>query len=254
MTDEEMTKAEREQLIRIVRARARQAEREAASREKVLLAEVQNELTAEYEAHDAMWGEAIAIAHDAVAKANVAIQAQCGDLGIPPKQAPRLELGWHSRNPEFNDSKRRAELRKLAETRLAALTKTARTAIQAAALDREEQLVLGGLHSTEARELFASMPTAEQLMPPLSLEDLGVVRWQPPEDAASQLTTPLTPAGRKRRRILRAIEANPCASDRKIAAIANADHKTVATYRRERGGIPAITGDSATAESEEQTT
>ena len=88
MTDEEMTKAEREQLIRIVRARARQAEREAASREKVLLAEVQNELTAEYEAQGAMWGEAIAIAHDAVAKANVANGARVATSASRPPPPP----------------------------------------------------------------------------------------------------------------------------------------------------------------------
>ena len=83
-------------------------------------------------------------------------------------------------------------------------------------------------------------------MPSLSIEDLGVVRWQPPEDAATQLTTPLTPADRRRRRILRAIEANPTASDRKIAEITGCDHKTVAVYRRggESGGeFPALTGE-----------
>jgi hypothetical protein len=86
----------------------------------------------------------------------------------------------------------------------------------------------------------------EQLMPNLSLEDLGVKRWQPPEDIAAQLTTPMTPAQRRKRQILRAIEANPGASDRKIAEIASCDHKTVATYRRERGEFPAIGGESPT--------
>ena len=77
------------------------------------------------------------------------------------------------------------------------------------------------------------------------------VRWQPPEDAATQLTTPLTPADRRRRRILRAIEANPTASDRKIAEITGCDHKTVAVYRRggESGGeFPALTGELPRAE------
>jgi hypothetical protein len=252
MTDE-MTSREREQLIRLVKARARQAEREAEMREKVLLAEVQNELTAEYERHDALWADAVTVAEEVAAKANAEIAAACVDLGIPARHAPRIETYWRARSPDYSDRNRRAELRKLAETRLAALTKTAKTAIQGAALEAETQLVMGGLQSGEAQQTLASMPTVEQLMPPLTLDDLGVTHWQPPEDAAGQLTTPLTPADRKRRRILRAIEANPGASDRKIAAIANADHKTVATYRRERGEIPAITGDSATAESETTT-
>jgi hypothetical protein len=151
-----------------------------------------------------------------------------------------------SRSPKYSDRSRRSELIKLAETRLAALTKTAKTAIQGSVLVVETELVTGGLESSEARAVLASMPTVEQLMPPLSLEDLGVVRWQPPEDAATQLTTPLSATDRRRRQIRRVIEANPDLSDRKIAEIANCDHKTVAAYRRDRGEIPAIGGQSPT--------
>jgi hypothetical protein len=245
MTD--MTKGEREQLIRLVKARARQAEREAEMREKVLLAEVQNDLTAEYEAHEALWADAVTLAEEVVGKANADIAAACMDLGIPAKHAPRISIGWQSRSPEYSNRGRRAELHKLAETRLAALTKTAKTAIQAAALDSEEALVMGGLESSEARQTVAALPSVEQLMPSLSLDDLGVTHWQPPEDSASQLTTPLTPTDRKRRRILRAIEANPGASDRKIAQLAGVDHKTVASNRRKPGGeIRAITGEIPT--------
>ena len=80
-------------------------------------------------------------------------------------------------------------------------------------------------------------------MPPLSLEDLGVVRWQPPEDAATSLTTPLTPADRRRRQIRRAIETTPDASDRKVAEIPGCDHEAVTAYRRNQGGFPAIDAD-----------
>jgi len=83
-------------------------------------------------------------------------------------------------------------------------------------LETETHLVFGGLESSEARQFLAAMPIVEELMPPLSLENLGVTRWQPPEDAATQLTTPRTPADRRRRRILRAIEANPTASDARL--------------------------------------
>jgi hypothetical protein len=251
--DQPMTRADRDQLIRVARLRAKQAEREAEMRQKVLLAEVQDQLTAEFSAHDQLWKEAVVIAEEALAKANAQIQAQCADLGIPAKDAPELLLGWKARSPQYEDKARRAELRKLAETRLTALTKTAKTAIQSAALATEEKLILGGLQSSEARESFASMPTVEQIMPPLSLEDLGVKRWQPTEDAAAQLTTPLTPADRRRRIILRAIEANPGASDRAIAQIAGCDHKTVAAHRRDRGELPAISGEIPTGSGDSAT-
>jgi hypothetical protein len=242
-----MTKTERDQLTRLARLRAKQAEREAEAREKVLLAEVQEQLTAEFDAHDALWRDAVVVAEEAAAKANTQIRVACADLGIPPAEAPQLELGWRARGPSYSDKSRRAELRKLAESRLTALTKTAKAAINDRVLEVETELIAGNLKSSEAREFLAKMPTAETLMPPLQLEDLGVVRWQPPEDAAAQLTTPLTPADRRRRRIRRAIEANPGVSDRKIAEIAGVDHKTV-TAHRERGEIPSISGEFPTAD------
>jgi hypothetical protein len=236
MTDN-MTKAERDQLVRLAKLRAKQAEREAEAREKILLAEVLDLMTAEFEAHDRLWDAAVTIAEEAAAKANAQIAAQCAELGIPAKDAPGLELRWHARNPDFERPGRRAELRKLAEVRLMALTKTAKAAIQDRALEVETTLIVGALETAEAVAFANSMPTVEQLMPPLQLEDLGLVRWQPPDDIASQLTTPMTTAQRKRRRVLRAIEANPSASDRAIAKIAAVDHKTVATARR--GDLPA---------------
>ncbi len=233
-----------------MKARAKQAEREAEMREKIVYADVIDQMTAEFEARDALWAEAVTIAEEAAAKANAQIQARCAELGIPAKRAPGLELGWRSRSGEFTNRDRRAELRKLAEARAAALSKASKTATQFAALNIEERLILGGLQSDEEREVASSLPSVEQLMPNLSLEDLGVKRWQPPEDIAAQLTTPMTPAQRRRRQILRAIEANPGASDRKIAAIANCDHKTVAAHRRERGEFPAIDGESPTGPTE----
>jgi hypothetical protein len=245
-----MTKTEREQLIRLARLRAKQAKTEAVQREKVLLAEVEDLMTAEFQARDELWAEATAIAEEAASKANALIVARCLDLGIPAKHAPRVEVGWSRRSSSFSDPDRRGELRKLAQTKLTALTSTAKTMIDGRLLETETALITGGLESAEAREFLSAMPTAEQLMPPLGLDDLGVVHWQPPTDAAAALLTPSTPADRRRRIILRAIEANPDASDRKIAEIAGCDHKTVGALRRNRGEIPANPGEFPTAGSD----
>jgi hypothetical protein len=238
-----ISKAEVDRLLRLAKARAKQAEREAEAREKILLAEVRDQLTAEFDAHDALWAEAVTIAEEAAAKANSHIRAVCSDLGIPPSEAPQLALGWASRGPSYSDKQRRAELYKLAETRLAAATKAAKAGIGDRLLDVETELLAGQLESTAALAFLASMPTVETLMPPLQIEDLGVVRWQPPEDAATQLTTPLTPADKRRRRVRRAIEANPGLSDRAIAKLAGVDHKTVAAHRG--GELPAAAGELA---------
>ena len=244
-----MTPTERNQLIRLMKNRAKQAEREAETREKILVTEVMEEMTVEYQAQDSLWAEAVRVAQDALEKANAHIRVQCADMGIPPEHAPELQLAWSSRSSQFANRERRADLEKLARTRAATMTKMAKTEIQNATLKIEEQLVLGGLESDEAKAVVTQLPTAENLMPNLSLDDLGVRRWRPDEDAAYQLTAPRTTADRKRRRILRAIESNPGASDRKIAEIASVDHKTVAAHRRDRGtprsrwGIPHAAGE-----------
>jgi hypothetical protein len=100
---------------------------------------------------------------------------------------------------------------------------------------RAKILVAGSQESADARAVLEAMPTAEQLMPALSLGDLGVKTWQPPEGTASALLAPSTPADRKRRKVLAAIEAHPGWPDRKIAEISRVDHKTVAAYRRRAG-------------------
>jgi hypothetical protein len=187
----------------------------------------------------------VVIAEEAAAKANAQIAIACADLGIPAKEAPGLELGWRARGGSYRDPMRKRELKELASVRLAALTKEAKTRIHAAALDAEEQLILGGLESAEARAVFEALPTVENLMPALQLEDLGVTRWQPPAEAAARLTTPLTTADRRRRIVARAIEANPDASDRVIAKLAGVDHKTVAAHRN-HGELPAAGGEFPT--------
>ena len=58
----EMSKAERDQMIALSRRRARQAEREADMRQKVLYAEVIDLMTAQFSAEDRLWAEAVNIA------------------------------------------------------------------------------------------------------------------------------------------------------------------------------------------------
>ena len=92
MTDTNpMTNADRQALIRIAKARAKQAEREAETHEKILIVEVLDQMTAEFDARDALWSDAVTIAEEAAAKANAQIQARCAELGIPRKHAPGLE-------------------------------------------------------------------------------------------------------------------------------------------------------------------
>jgi hypothetical protein len=247
MAERPMSRRDRDDLIRIAKARAKQAKAEADQREKVLIAETENMISTEFEARDEMWDEAVAIAEDAAAKANDLIVARCADLGIPAKDAPSLELGWRRRNLAYEDRELRAESRKRAKVRLAALTTTAKTMIDKNVLDIEEALIVGNLESDKARELVQAMPSVEALMPALALDDIGVVGWQSPAGAAAELMRPTTAADVKRKRVRQAIAANPDASNREIARLSGVDHKTVGQLRTEAiestGEIPAVGGD-----------
>jgi hypothetical protein len=242
MTADGMSRAERGDLREVARLRARQAKQEAVTREKVLVADAEDLLAAEFSVQDEMWVEAVRIAKEAEQKANEVIVARCAEMGIPAKYAPSLHSYWMSRSAPFSDPKRRAELRKRAQTQLTALTATAKTEIDAWLLDTETKLITGGLESGEARAFVETMPTVEQIMPALSLDDLGVKHWQPPAGAAAALLTPSTPADRKRKAIRQAIEANPGASDRAIAQLAGVDHKTVGKLRAVAGESPVTVG------------
>jgi hypothetical protein len=226
-----MDHREREQLIRLARLHAKQAKTDAAERRTILEAEIADLTAAEFEARDQLWADAVIIAEEAAAKANAIIAARCVDLGIPAKYAPGLDLGFHARSRSFADGQRRAELERLAKKRLDALTAAAKASIDRKLLETETELIAGSLESADARAVLARMPTAEQLMPPLSLDDLGVTTWQPPEGAAAELLTPSTTADRRRKKVARAIAAHPGASDREIGRLTGMDGKTIAKYR-----------------------
>ena len=100
--------------------------------------------------------------------------------------------------------------------------------------------MLGGLQTDEAREVIASMPTVTDLMPGAEPGRPRRQTLEKPEDIAAQLTTPMTPAQWRRRQILRAIEANPGASDRAIAQIAPCARPELLIAASYGAGNPAI--------------
>ena len=108
--------------------------------------------------------------------ANEKIAAECAAIGMWSPSAPRLSLSWHSRW-ETHAPGRRAELRKLAATRLAALTATAESALDEWAVATETALIADGLESDEARACLDRMPAVEELMPPVGLKDLGLKHY-----------------------------------------------------------------------------
>ena len=106
-----------------------------------------------------------------VAKANKEIEQRCADLEVPERLRPGLGLYWSPRG-ENGTAARRAELRKVAQSRVDAEAKKAKHHIDVAAQEVLERLMMGALESAEARAFLELMPTAESLMAPISLPAL----------------------------------------------------------------------------------
>lgn len=183
MPDAGMSRAEREELVKLVKARGRLAHRVVDQRAAELLADAERQLAARYKIDDVTWKELTANAQEVVSNADREIARRCEQLGIPAEFRPSLTLGWWNRG-ENMVKERRAELRKVAQTRIAAMALQARVTIESAALEGVTQLVAGGLESAEARAVLASLPTVEALMPVLDANALGPLATPPPTVAA----------------------------------------------------------------------
>jgi hypothetical protein len=168
-----MTNRERTDLISLCKQRARVAKQMAGHRAAELMADFEARLATEYAwDDDETWAEAHRITDDAIADANAMITQRCRDLGIPKRFAPSIDGFWRGRG-ENASKQRREELRRVARTRIDAMTKGAQTQIDRAALEVQTYLVSEGLESAAARQFLESgMPTVESLMPSLAVPEV----------------------------------------------------------------------------------
>ena len=172
MADSKMTKADRDELARLIKARVRVAKSVVEQRAAALLADAERQLATRYKIDDAAWVDLTEAATQAVRDADAELARRCRALGIPEEFRPGLTVSWWGRG-ENGLSERRTELRRVARTRIDAMAKQARVAIETKALDGLEMLAAGALESAAAREFLASMPTVDTLMPALDISALG---------------------------------------------------------------------------------
>jgi hypothetical protein len=180
-----MTKGEREDLARLIRNREKVLKTATVQRSTELLAEFEQQMASRYSYdQDEIWKQAVVVAKAEVAQARKLIAERCGELGIPAEFAPDLNLYWSHRG-ENAVKERRAELRAVAKSRIAAIEAAARSAIELQCLDAQSQIVAAGLTSAAAVAFLDGLPKIEALMPRLeiaSIEDMlqarkGDVRW-----------------------------------------------------------------------------
>jgi hypothetical protein len=117
-----ITRLEREDLQRLVRQREKVLKSAAKQRSAELLADFENQISQEYFFdQDEIWKQATEAAEREVAKAQKQVAARCRELGIPDRFAPGLGLSWRHRGYDNMIEKRRNELRRMAQTQIAAI-------------------------------------------------------------------------------------------------------------------------------------
>jgi hypothetical protein len=132
---------------------------------------MEEQLAAAYRADHQRWQAITEDAERRVKEWDDQIAAICRDMGVPEEFRPGLTLSWYSRGENASGA-RRAELRKVGEARIAELETAGQAVIEVRSVQIQRELVSGGLRSEEAKRLLASLPSADELMPELSLEQL----------------------------------------------------------------------------------
>lgn len=169
-----LSRAERESLLKMVRQRERVAKSSASERSATLMADFEAQLDRRYSYdEDEVWNAATLAAKQVVADASARIAERCREMGIPAEFAPELAVTWYGRGRNALAGER-AELRRIAKRRVEQIEARARLEIERASVHAQEQLLLDGLSSDGAKAFIAAMPTVDQLMPVLALEDVQV--------------------------------------------------------------------------------
>jgi hypothetical protein len=167
--EQAITKGEREDLQRLIRQRERVLKSAAKQRSTELIADFENQMGSEFAFDDdAVWAKAMEQADAEVARAKERVAARCRELGIPNRFAPDLALHWRARGWDNTIDKRKAELRRMAQTQIAAIEQKAIVEIETSCLEAQTQIAIAGLTSAAARGFVDRLPGVETLMPKLS--------------------------------------------------------------------------------------
>jgi hypothetical protein len=185
-----ISKGEREDLQRLIRQRERVLKSAAKQRSAELLADFENQMGSEFSFDDdAVWQRAAQEAETELNKAKQKVSARCRELGIPARFAPTLDLRWVHRGYDNLIERRRAKLRRMAQTKIEAIEKKAATEIELSCLQAQTELAVAGLTSKAAHAFLNKLPDIETLMPRLSFAQVAG-EAEPP--VAAQLVSPNT--------------------------------------------------------------
>jgi hypothetical protein len=139
-----------------------------------VLATIESQLAAQYPEDHPAWADVTEYAERAVAEANIQIGQRCRALGIPERFHPSISYYWRNRGENFMKD-RRAELRKVAQTELAARAKAAKNMVDRRTADLLTRLAEGALASSQAKDFLNAMLSVDDLMPQITLDELEAI-------------------------------------------------------------------------------
>lgn len=167
-----MTKGEREELKRLARERARVAKHDAQRRTADLKAMFEHQLADAYSFNsEETWSKAVVIAREECAAAQERISERCDALDIPTAMHPVVTFDWQTRGP-YAVAGQQQNLRRVAHARIAAQERSAIAEIDRSALEIQTNLVRAGLTSETAIEFLSTMPSVNDLMPPVNMDEI----------------------------------------------------------------------------------
>ncbi|MEM5312755.1 hypothetical protein VSR72_13520 [Paraburkholderia sp. JHI869] len=172
-----MSAKERNTLIEIAKTRARVAKGEIDRRAAHLRAECERELCA-VSAEDEAWRDIVDEAKAAAKHADEELARRCKARGIRASFRPTIYSNFYGRG-ENATRERRAELRKLAETLIAADAKEAKHEIEKWTAEVMMLLMAGLLESAAARASLDTLPSIEALLPAPTLVALDALTTRP---------------------------------------------------------------------------
>lgn len=172
MAGRTLSRNETHDLGMILKDRAKVLKAHVEHQAALVMADFEQKIAAIYSFNqDDIWKKAMAAATEAVQRANEEVSRRCKEMGIPDSFAPYIGVGWVGRGENAVKS-RQDELRRVAKTRIDAMSKEALLKIERQSLDLRTQVVALGLLSDEAKLFLESLAPVEEAMSMLEFAEV----------------------------------------------------------------------------------
>ena len=165
-----ITKTERTELRQIVRQQFKVLRAELEQRQVEMIAGLEDEIAEKFRADDEQWAALQHRVHELVMEANRGINDALYESGYTDRGT--TERMWLSVRPMSKPDGSRIELRRHAQSRIAAQVKAAQLDLDRREADTLRSLAVGAIESEEARTFLESIPTVGELVPTTRLAEL----------------------------------------------------------------------------------